>query len=117
MNRPIKFRVWDKLIKKMMGDQPWIPFDNPEYVFMQYTGLNDKNGMEIYEGDIVIGISGNIDNPVFYETIKWSANGSFVSIRFFEEKQSTAKNIDVAKARTWEVVGNIFETPELIDKV
>ena len=58
--REIKFRAWDKLRKEMInynsGEFSLMPFSNlynkqfrEVYTFMQYTGLKDKNGVEIYE--------------------------------------------------------------------
>ena len=53
-NREIKFRVWDKLLNKFIPWNCFIPFDNDrEYIIQQYTGLKDKDGQEIYEGDII----------------------------------------------------------------
>ena len=72
MNREIKFRAWHKNLKKMFkigqitlekGTWNFEPNDRdfigmsipyqPSFVLMQYTGLHDKNGKEIYEGDII----------------------------------------------------------------
>ena len=133
MSRIIKFRAWDG--KKMMYDVvPWqwdfvidrttwkceesgssnnhIParMNVPAYKFtnlMQFTGLHDKNWKEVYEGDIVHfgnGTRGHIIYEAPMYGIAWSLENkvirSFLNI-FWE---------------TGEVIGNIYENPELLDK-
>ena len=87
--------------------------DDSECILMQYTNIKDKNGKEIYEGDVVnmvskkgVSISRRV---VFY-------NGSFRLIKSKKGRNSAKKNLfaqKVYKAKL-EVIGNIYETPELV---
>jgi len=73
----------------------------------QYTGLKDKNGREIYEGDIVTGLfnyTGIIGHIVY---------GSDAT--FFIERKGLY-GISLNNAEVWlEVIGNIYENPELLE--
>ena len=108
--REIKFRIWDiksKRWAKMFNiDLLDIPkFDIAE--INQYTGLKDKNNKEIYEGDILS--DGNDEKP--YKVI--FKNGSFRA-EFEGDFEEYSFDLSDVVLQGCEVVGNIYENPELI---
>jgi len=98
MTREIKFRAWDKENKKMCDVIDFTCMNYPEeYEVMQYTGLLDKNGKEIYEGDILSDEGWN--NVV----IKW------------EDAQSFSLSEEYGQyAYDFTIIGNIYENPNLL---
>ncbi len=119
MTRTIKFRAWDTE-KKVMVDWERIKTDaSPLFLeggsihkIMQYTNLKDKNGVEIYEGDILT------KNPRYkYKVIYRDEWGKYVlQALFWSEKEDRERPIYLAimQCPRMEVIGNIYETPELL---
>ena len=120
--REIKFRVWDSEKKKILPIQRHsfktgksMPYGwNIEYVFdglMQYTGLKDKNGKEVYEGDVLL-YNNDIKSIVHYK------NGAFVrsyensNIYLLYDSFITDGCLD-----DYEVIGNIYEDKHLLEEV
>lgn len=128
--RIIKFRVWDKENKEMLDvqeldyedsydGQPMIRttkyndyFDTEEMLLMQYTGLKDIAGKEIYEGDIVAENGHYVNsNRLVYQKIQWKE--SYSCWLRGEYQRLTPKNI---KQYSIVVVGNIYENSNLLEE-
>lgn len=120
--REIKFRAWDTVSKQMVNldrlditgdlagwaddeDGTEYPFDAP---VMQFTGLHDKTGKEIWEGDIVQGThitDGKSIAPIIFE------KGKFTTTLVDSTKSELVGRIDIENC---EVLGNIHEHPDLL---
>ena len=142
--REIKFRAWDNAEKKwllgyeypnlggfsMFGEtmlfNEWSSIINrfilqqkdrkpKDLILMQYTGLKDKNGKEIYEGDIV---KASYEIMVHHESDTWGSGEfknhkgivRFTNGSFWIEDQCLIGGMD-----TVEIIGNIYENPELLN--
>lgn len=119
--RQIKFRAWQKRGKLMRsvqnisfsaekittGDQEYpnreSVLDFNEIVLMQFTGLTDKNGKEIYEGDIVQWGAG-VKETVIFRAAKFCIEGiDGYSIPMLKKD-----------CTDFEIIGNIYENPDLL---
>ncbi|MDE3301627.1 YopX family protein [Lacticaseibacillus rhamnosus] len=128
MKREIKFRAWNKKDKVMvdvaaMNFGPsglWSLIEDADdaelqlednYELMQYTGLKDKNGREIYEGDIVRTGEDNIGDPDPTIGQVIMREGSWLIEN--EKKQEEIGLFSEITSR--EVIGNIFEDNQLLE--
>lgn len=108
--RTIKFRAWDKTSNRMMDwlhlqtdnefrDFQFLLFESDQFIFLQFTGLLDKNGKEIYEGDIVR----NFEMQLAHHTIEWVIDG--FSLNYHNDTHG------VIHPSLLEIIGNIYEQP------
>ena len=116
--REIKFRVWDGDRVHIVdlywfeegGVREWpVKSFSSEYediVLMQYTGLKDKNGVEIYEGDVVRNLSTTKQQQYRKRVVTWAQYS----------RRGVGFNVGATYggAVTLEVIGNIYENPELV---
>lgn len=126
--RIVKFRVWNDLLKNYLPDDSVCILPNGDIVLYnlaamitayrrpsdmlegeniveRFTDLKDKNGTEIYEGDILIDDTGE---PIEYWVVKFSEGG------FIGECAGVAEPL--FELTNLEVVGNIHKNPELVEE-
>lgn len=108
--REIKFRAWHEDLR-LMANVALLDPSVQNSTLMQYTGLKDKNGKEIYEGDVV-------SNPYMYSgVVRFGVVDTgcgccpTLAPQFFIDTEDGPEPLDESP----EVIGNIYENPELLN--
>jgi len=103
--REIKFRAWDKSAQRMTtglelkaGSEVGIGENS---VIMQYTGLKDKNGIDVYEADFI---------SFMYD----HGEGLKPEIGVVPDITEISDFVNMVSDGSWEIIGNIYENPELL---
>ena len=121
--REIKFRIWDDKLKVLytpeMNEEVKDLWELPkmkggilkvdeDVLIMQFTGLQDKNGKDIYEGDILIWYVNGITRtaPLIYDD-------QFACFWMTKSKEGYFIANDFGRGE-YEIIGNIYENPELL---
>lgn len=137
--REIKFRGYDKNAKRMFHEIDVIKFTannsinivreggygegvcilyQPHIELMQYTGLKDKNGVEIYEGDIVNIDTYSYEEPEFsggFKVVYDEVKGMWLFVDLEDENNNyTFENMNSYYITEIEIIGNIYDNPELL---
>jgi len=127
--KEIKFRAWDKQ-KKI--ETNWKCYDNMFYfmdkytgvwirddeferfVLLQYTGLKDRNGIEIYEGDIGRWYIAKGNEFILFEVLWIEEEARFMG-RYKDEYGNYRFISLINSDKGLEIIGNIYEKPELLE--
>lgn len=147
--RSIKFRVWHHTLNKFITADEWyldlngrlcfldikgitddylIEVEENLYTAQQYTGIKDKNGVEIYEGDIVAFTEWGVPESWVHnylndglKIVKWSLNAGgdypfagFTFIKYNAGDLDIGVLVDCMNIQYCKVIGNIFENKDLL---
>ena len=121
MSRVIKFRAWHKRLEQISSNTQTISeiYDNEsgtnveDVIWLQYTGLKDKNGIEIYDGDVVTAKTNthpaeNLAGVIIFE------DGEYLIEQ--DDDKFPVCSLSAVDRLTLKAIGNIYENPELLEQ-
>ena len=132
-----KFRAWDRTrnemnYRVMVGNcdtndenwtcpsiwvedkQRWVHFDDYECI-MQSTGLHDKNGKEIFEGDVIAIEVDDTETPINARVSQNSKIGVLMFHVFEDNEDVPMVELLEDNSVAFEIIGNVYENPELLE--
>lgn len=119
-----KFRAWDKETKTMNGMAEIYRNRNQEIelhprdeniILMQSTGLFDKNGKEIFEGDVIAIEVDDTETPINARVSQNSKIGVLMFHVFEDNEDVPMVELLEDNSVAFEIIGNIYENPELLE--
>jgi len=123
--REIKFRAWDKVARRMYNDflqfvedaiyrHQGNPWHDTRFIPMQFTGLKDSSGNDIYEGDVME--FGPSKTSVAGPYSPLAEEGTIIPVVYKEGKFQLEESdlYDCLRWHEMEIIGNIYENPELL---
>ena len=110
VDEAVTIPVYDKLDGEYLGDNVW---GLNQVTLMQSTGLFDKNGKEIFEGDVVIAWSQGVKGAF---EIKRRIDGLWLLYPSWKDGQFWYLSPTEDGRETIEIIGNVYENPELVEE-
>lgn len=122
MSRPIKFRAWDKKRGWIPNPDYMLDLDNGllcqdrqnfyggKYILSQYTGIKDINGVEVYEGDILVNNDINPDDQQ-PRAVAWESGGFWLDTDPLWDHETESGS---GMLEDWMVIGNIYENKDML---
>ena len=125
---PVTTKAGYQSIRSEVGDEVFWGFGTPEageegYIIMQYTGLKDANGKEIYENDVVKYVAG--ENYQNTGVVIWVDEKNSFNLKTYpfmcgfvihNEQENKTDKFEWDETNYMEVIGNIYENPELLER-